>query len=108
MWPQDFACVIGYANASWTLKADLAANYVCRLLTYMDISGAAVAMPRDLDGVVAGGNVLGQLSAGYVKRGDAVMTRQGRAYPWTVEHHYGRDRRMLVAGPIPDRWLEFR
>ncbi|WP_250628332.1 flavin-containing monooxygenase [Pinirhizobacter soli] len=104
----NFAVVIGYANAPWTLKADLAATYVCRLLTHMDTSGAAVATPRDLDGVAAEGNVLGQLAAGYVKRGDAVMPRQGRAYPWAVEHHYGRDRRMLVAGPIPDRWLELR
>jgi monooxygenase len=104
----NFACVIGYANASWTLKADLAAAYVCRLLAYMDTHGAIAATPRDPDGVAAEGNVLGQLTAGYVKRGDAVMPRQGRAYPWTVEHHYGHDRRMLVAAPIPDRWLEFR
>jgi len=104
----NFAVVIGYANAPWTLKADLAATYVCRLLTHMDGNGIAVATPRDLDGVAAEGNVLGQLAAGYVKRGDAVMPRQGRAYPWAVEHHYGRDRRMLVAGPIPDRWLELR
>jgi len=104
----NFAVVIGYANAPWTLKADLAATYVCRLLTHMDGNGIAVATPRDLDGVAAEGNVLGQLAAGYVKRGDAVMPRQGRTYPWAVEHHYGRDRRMLVAGPIPDRWLELR
>ncbi|HEY4145047.1 NAD(P)/FAD-dependent oxidoreductase [Pinirhizobacter sp.] len=104
----NFACVIGYANAPWTLKADLAAAYVCRLLTHMDTHGAVVATPRDLDGAAAEGNVLGQLTAGYVRRGDAVMPRQGRAYPWAVEHHYGRDRRMLVAGPIADRWLEIR
>ena len=104
----NFACVIGYTNAPWTLKADLAAAYVCRLLAHMDNHGAAVATPRDTDGVAADGNVMSQLAAGYVKRGDAVMPRQGRTYPWAVEHHYGRDRRMLVAAPIADRWLEFR
>jgi monooxygenase len=104
----NFACVIGYANASSTLKADLAAAYVCRLLAHMDAQGAAVATPHDADGGVAAvGNVLGQLTAGYVKRGDAVMPRQGRAYPWLVEHHYGRDRRTLLSGPIGDRWLQF-
>lgn len=32
----NFALCVGYTNASWTLRADLASRYVCRVLTYMD------------------------------------------------------------------------
>ena len=38
----NFAWTIGYTNASWTLKADLIAQYVCRLLAHMDLRGYAV------------------------------------------------------------------
>ena len=36
----------GYTNASWTLKADLMAEYVCRLLNHMDAHGYAVRAAR--------------------------------------------------------------
>ena len=67
-----------------------------------------MATPRDIDGEEAEGNVMGQLQAGYIRRGDAVMPRQGRNHPWRVEHHYGHDRRMLLRDPIADRWLQFQ
>ena len=35
----NLASVFGYINASWTLKADLACEYVCRLLNHMDRKG---------------------------------------------------------------------
>ena len=37
----NFALALGYTNASWTLKADLVAEYVCRLLNHMDAHGYA-------------------------------------------------------------------
>jgi monooxygenase len=41
----NFAWTIGYTNASWTLKADLIAQYVCRLIAHMDRGGYAVVTP---------------------------------------------------------------
>ena len=35
----NFAITFGYTNASWTLKADLVSEFVCRLLNYMDDKG---------------------------------------------------------------------
>ena len=32
----NFVFTVGYTNASWTLKADLVAEYVCRLLDHLD------------------------------------------------------------------------
>ena len=42
----NLAYAFGYTNASWTLKADLTAGYVCRLLDHMERHGHAVAVPR--------------------------------------------------------------
>ena len=71
------AVVFGYTNASWTLKADLAANYVCRLLNHMSRHGYtrfvvhASAADRGSD------SVLGSLNAGYVRRGNDAAAASG-------------------------------
>ena len=41
----NFAFTIGYTNASWTLKADLVAEYVCRLLDHLDEHGHRSVVP---------------------------------------------------------------
>jgi cation diffusion facilitator CzcD-associated flavoprotein CzcO len=41
----NLANLFGYTNASWTLKVDLAANYICRLLNHMDRHGYDVVTP---------------------------------------------------------------
>lgn len=46
----NFAFCIGYANASWTLRADLSSRYVCRLLAFMDRHGFVAAVPGPSDG----------------------------------------------------------
>lgn len=103
----NLACMFGYANAPWTLKVDLVAAYLCRLFKHMDTRGHTVAMPHDDENNTVDENILGELSSGYIRRGDATMPRQGRAYPWRVLHHYGRDKAMLLKHPIDDRWLRF-
>jgi hypothetical protein len=100
--------VLGYTNASWTLKADLAAEYFCRLLNHMKSRGysSVVAVPQDGDRSehsVMGG----ALTSGYIQRGDAVMPRQGTRGPWQVVNNYFRDRKLLRKGTIEDGILEF-
>ena len=41
----NLAMMIGYINASWTLKVDIVADYLCSLLNYMDQQGYAEVMP---------------------------------------------------------------
>jgi cation diffusion facilitator CzcD-associated flavoprotein CzcO len=43
----NFAFTVGYTNASWTLKADLTASYVCRLLTHMRRHGYSRCVADD-------------------------------------------------------------
>ena len=102
----NMAWIFGYTNAPWTLKADIASRYVCRLLNHMDQNGIAVATPRASDDSMTDENIFGALGSGYVQRARNTLPRQGRDLPWRVLHHYERDTRMLVEQPIEDGLLE--
>jgi cation diffusion facilitator CzcD-associated flavoprotein CzcO len=105
----NMAMIFGYANASWTLKTDLASSYVCRLLKHMDSRELTVATPRAPAGAaVQGETIFGALSSGYVRRGADRLPRQGHDLPWRVQHDYKRDRVMLKKQPIDDGVLSFR
>jgi cation diffusion facilitator CzcD-associated flavoprotein CzcO len=101
------AVVFGYSNASWTLKADLAADYVVRLLQHMDSRGYTRVVPRAAAVERTDRSVLSSLNAGYVVRGDPYLPRQGRRGPWNVRNNYRHDAAMLRRGPIADAALEF-
>lgn len=104
----NFAWIIGYTNASWTLKADLAFDYLCRLYRHMDERGLAVVTPHDARGCrLDGESIFGALNAGYVLRAAERLPRQGREQPWRVAHHYPTDRRLLQDEPIDDGVLRF-
>jgi cation diffusion facilitator CzcD-associated flavoprotein CzcO len=101
----NFSMVIGYTNASWTLKADLVSRYVCRLLRHMDERGLGVATPlappegADLPFL--------DLSAGYVQRSIAQLPKQGRRTPWRLHQNYIRDVRLMRRGPLEDEGITF-
>ncbi|MFQ6329955.1 flavin-containing monooxygenase [Nocardia sp. CWNU-33] len=100
--------VLGYTNASWTLKADLAAEYFCRLLNHMQTNGFDKVVAVAEDGDRSEDSLMGgALTSGYIQRGDAVMPRQGIRGPWQVINNYFRDRTMLRKGPIEDGVLAF-
>lgn len=103
----NLASVFGYTNAPWTLKADLAGAYLCRLLRHMDTGGQAVVIPHDVDDCRIDSSILGSLSSSYVQRGDGILPRQGSTYPWQVTHHFGRDSKMLLKEPVDDELLQF-
>ncbi|HET8914344.1 MAG TPA: FAD-containing monooxygenase EthA, partial [Propionibacteriaceae bacterium] len=96
----NFAWTIGYTNASWTLKADLVAEYVCRLLKHMDANGQAAVTP-DAAGATAANPFL-DLASGYVTRSLAELPKQGDQAPWRLHQNYVKDVRLLRRGPIDD------
>ena len=100
--------MFGYTNAPWTLKSDIAGEYLCRLFRHMDENGYAVATPRDLQGCATRDGMLDQWSSGYVQRAKDVMPRQGSKLPWKVLMHYEKDSRMLLEEPVVDDVLSFR
>jgi len=103
----NVAAIFGYTNASWTLKADIAATYICRLLRHMAEAGYRSATPVARDAVAEDSSVMDSLDSNYVKRASGKLPRQGDRLPWRVLNHYRRDRDMLVDEPIEDGVLEF-
>jgi monooxygenase len=103
----NLAVVFGYTNAPWTLRADLTAAYLCRLLSHMDATGQSVVVAHDTDDCRIDASIMGSLSSGYVQRDNTMLPRQGSRYPWQVSHHYGRDIDMLLKQPVEDAWLRF-
>ncbi len=102
----NFALLFGYTNASWTLKIDLAADYLCRLLNEMGRRGAKAVIPRAPAGEKQDESILCSLSAGYIQRSRAILPRQGRSSPWRVLHSYEEDR-AAYGWPIDDPALEW-
>jgi cation diffusion facilitator CzcD-associated flavoprotein CzcO len=101
----NLAVILGYTNASWTLKSDIASAYLCRLLKHMDASGHTVATPRDDRDCGLNVGIMDQMKSGYVKRGDAVLPRQGAEHPWKVLMQYEYDTKMLLDDPVEDTAL---
>lgn len=83
------AICFGYINASWTLRADLSSRYVCKLLSYMDKRGFAVATPVAEDGVAP--RPMLDLSSGYVTRSADLLPKAGASGPWLVRQNYALD-----------------
>jgi monooxygenase len=102
----NLASSLGYTNASWTLKCELTAQYVCRLITYMDRHGYAYCMPRRNDASMAEEPVLG-LTSGYLMRAAGVMPKQGSRRPWKLRQNYLSDLLTLRFGSITDGAMEF-
>lgn len=99
--------IFGYTNISWTLKADIASEYLCRLLNHMDRQGYQVAVPRDTENSRGDDTILGSLNSGYIRRAEDRLPRQGTHGPWKASQDYLADVKILRFDPIEDGYLEF-
>jgi hypothetical protein len=102
----NFASTFGYTNASWTLKADLTAEYVCRLLNHMDRTGTRICTPRLPEGQMEIEPWL-DFSSGYVQRALKILPKQGAKTPWKVHQNYALDLVALRYGKVDDGTMEF-
>lgn len=102
----NLAMIFGYTNSSWTLKADLVCEYVCRVLNHMDKTGAQTVIPRDKEDCQSDGNFLG-MQSGYIQRANNELPRQGTKAPWQVIQNYFYDLPRLRYGSVEDDVLEF-
>lgn len=101
----NLVLAFGYTNASWTLKADLTAEYVCRLLRFMDRRSYRYAMPQ-IDPDIQAVPFL-DFTSGYVQRAATVLPRQGHRKPWRVYQNYLMDMLTIRHGRIDDGVLRF-
>ena len=99
----------GYINASWTLRADLTARYVCRVLNRMDVLGMRQCTPRlrAEDADMPAKPWIQDFSAGYMQRSMHLFPKQGDRAPWVNTQDYARDRKMIGAAPLEDGVLTF-
>ena len=103
----NLAFAVGYTNASWTLKCDLASGYVCRLLNHMDQRGYTICTPRVNDSDVGDQPVI-DFNSGYVLRALHTLPRQGSKTPWRLYQNYVRDLSMMRYGRVEDGAMEFK
>jgi monooxygenase len=102
----NLASVIGYTNASWTLKCELVCRLVCRLLNYMEKRGYASCVPRNDDVSVREEPWL-NLTSGYLRRVSDQLPKQGSKPPWQLRKNYLLDRLWLGHGALDDGILRF-
>lgn len=96
----------GYLNASWTLKADLVAAYLVRLLEFMDARGydEVLPVPPPAD---EPRRPLVLLQSGYFRRAVERLPKQGSRDPWQVHQNWFKDTRLLRHAPVADQGVRF-
>ncbi|MCJ2070460.1 NAD(P)/FAD-dependent oxidoreductase [Methylobacterium sp. J-030] len=101
----NLALALGYTNASWTLKCELTAGYVCRLLNRMAARGERWCAPRR--GAATGEEPMIGFTSGYIERARHLMPKQGTARPWKLHQNYVLDLANLRFGRLADGTMEF-
>jgi monooxygenase len=102
----NFAQVMGYINASWTLKADLASRYLCRLLNHLRDHGLSYCVPKTDDPSIERLPIV-NFTSGYFQRALDRLPKQGSRPPWRFNQSYLEDRKVLLHQPIDDGVLKF-
>jgi cation diffusion facilitator CzcD-associated flavoprotein CzcO len=99
----------GYINASWTLRADLTAEYTCRLLNRMDELGMRQCTPRlrDEDRNMPKRDWIEDFSSGYMRRVMHLFPKQGDRSPWLNTQNFAADKKMVRQAPLEDGALTF-
>ncbi|MCO4763330.1 MAG: NAD(P)/FAD-dependent oxidoreductase [Myxococcales bacterium] len=103
----NFALSLGYTNASWTLKCELVAKYVCRLLNHMDAQGYAMCEAQQNDPTLEAAPLI-DLQSGYIQRAQGVIPKQGARAPWRLAQNYFVDQALLRFSRLDDGVLHFR
>ena len=105
----NMGSTFGYLNASWTLRADLVADFFCRLVKHMDNSDVDTVVPTlraDDLGMPARPWVAG-FSSGYIQRVMGDLPKQGDREPWLNPQDYLGDRKRFREAPLDDGVLVF-
>ena len=103
----NLVSTFGYINASWTLKADLTAEYACRLLNHMKDTATRQCTPRLPSQDMVGKDWIESFSSGYIQRKIHLLPKQGSEAPWLNTQNYALDRKAIGEGPIEDGVLQF-
>ena len=105
----NLVSTFGYINASWTLRADLTAEFFCRLINRMDDKGVRQCTPRlrDADQDMSARPWVTDFSSGYMQRIMHLFPKQGDREPWLNTQNYSRDKKLIRDATIEDGVLLF-
>ena len=105
----NLVSTFGYINASWTLRADLTSEYVCRLLQHMTETDTVQCTPRlrPSDRTMPERPWIDGFSAGYMQRVMHRFPKQGDREPWINPQSYSADKQMFRKGDIDDGVMQF-
>ncbi|MFT5718050.1 MAG: monooxygenase [Oleiphilaceae bacterium] len=101
----NFVWVFGYTNASWTLKAELTYDYVCRLLEHMEQNGYQSVHPHQEPNAERVRML--DLQSGYVQRSEHLIPSQGTEFPWCNKDLYIKDVFAIKHSKLADDVLRF-
>jgi monooxygenase len=102
----NFAITFGYTNASWTLKADLVSEFVCRVLNYMDAKAFDTVEPQHPSDDVDEFPFM-DFNPGYFQRSMHLLPKSGSRAPWRLKQNYLFDMRTIRRGKVADEGLGF-
>jgi hypothetical protein len=102
----NLSCVFGYTNSSWTLKADLESDYLCRLLNHMQASGVHIVTPIVADPGLKPERWI-DFSSGYFERALGSFPKQGSRRPWKLYQNYFKDILLFRFARLADDSLRF-
>jgi len=99
----------GYINASWTLRSDLTAEYLCRLVNHMDTLQMRQCTPRlrEVDKGMPQRPWIDHFSSGYMQRSMHLFPKQSDRAPWHNPQRYALDKKMIRHGALEDGALIF-
>jgi cation diffusion facilitator CzcD-associated flavoprotein CzcO len=102
----NLAWVFGYFRASWTLRSDLVADFVCRLLKHMDATGArkvSVALrPQDHDMPLLPWIDPQNFNPGYIMRAVHLLPKRGDKPEWQHSQDYWSEKDQFPAIDLGD------
>ncbi len=105
----NLASSFGYINASWTLRADMTCDWVCRVLNHLRETGTSQVTPRLQAGdrAMAPRPYIDDFSSGYMRRAMPMLAKQGDHAPWINTQSYNRDKELILRSPVDDAALEY-
>lgn len=103
----NLAAVFGYLNASWTLRADINARYICDVLNAMKSRGMEVAVPKLAPNHHLDEDNIYDFSSGYIERARHLLPKSASDMRWRLNQDYVRDVTWMRDDPIEDGVLQF-
>jgi monooxygenase len=103
----NFAALFGYINAAWTLRVDIVAPYLCRVLERLDATRADFVVPVLPEGARLEEDDVLDFTSGYIERSRHELPKSASALPWRLNQDYLFDRKDMRTAPLDDGILHF-